>query len=83
MRHYAFGIGERACPGAPLAKDFINLLMMRMLSAFDFRVDPLPDPDAFGAKFNSRPLKFDAVVTPRARREEVIRRELKGVDKGY
>jgi hypothetical protein len=33
------------------------------------------------ANFNSRPLKFDAVVTPRAAREKVIRREFKGVDK--
>jgi cytochrome P450 len=81
MRHYAFGTGERACPGAPLAKDFINLLMMRMLWAFEFHADPLPDPDAFDANFNSRPLKFDAVVRPRGGWVGVIWRVWEGVDK--
>lgn len=67
-----FGFGRRICPGMHLARNSLFINMARVLWAFDIAPcrdasgrPVLPDASNFTDGFNSRPVSFDCVITPR------------------
>ena len=69
----AFGFGRRICTGQHLARNSLTINIARLLWGFDFNhaLDEngrpiLVDEMAFTQGFNSRPMPFQAKITPRS-----------------
>ena len=82
--HFTFGAGRRACPGMHIAERSLFLGISRMLWAFDFLPaldaegkEMMPDIEKLTPGLVASPVAFQARITPREGRAEVIRREWK------
>ncbi|KAK7966338.1 uncharacterized protein PG986_000615 [Apiospora aurea] len=83
LGHTAFGWGRRICPGMHLGAASVNLNIARILWAFN--VSPAKDEAgqdinvdifAFTDGFNSSPLAFPCMITPRsAHHADIVERE--------
>ncbi|KAJ7609443.1 cytochrome P450 [Roridomyces roridus] len=77
----SFGVGRRACAGIHVAQNSINISVMNLLWAFDFKppVDlegNVIEPDLWGQGITTDPLPFECQITPRTREKaELIRQE--------
>ena len=82
--HFTFGAGRRACPGIHIAERSLFLAIARMLWAFDFTpaIDAegkeiIPDTEKLTTGLVALPVPFQARITPREGRAEMILREWK------
>lgn len=78
----AFGHGRRTCFGQHIAKNSLFIIIARLLWAFDIecatevingeKTRLVPDPLAMTQGFNSKPMPFKAMFTPRSPNAEDI-----------
>ena len=52
-KHYAFGVGRRACPGLQVANSSLYIVISRILWGFDITVAPSGPPKLETRKFSS------------------------------
>ncbi|KAJ7622347.1 cytochrome P450 [Roridomyces roridus] len=78
----AFGVGRRSCPGIHVAQNSININVLNLIWAFEFRpaVDAEVDTFAYSKGVVTTPLPFRCQITPRsAEKAEIIRRRFQEV----
>ena len=80
--HFSFGAGRRACPGMHIAERSLFLGIAGMLWAFDFAPaldaegkEIIPDIEKLTPGLVTSPVAFQARITPREGRAELVRRE--------
>ncbi|KAH7350127.1 cytochrome P450 [Plectosphaerella cucumerina] len=70
QKHFAFGVGRRACPGLQVANSSLYIVISRILWAFDINPGPsgLPQLKTLPSPLTLNLAPFECSVTPRGQR---------------